>query len=163
MARLLRAGRRLGLLGGDRAESAGRSSAGSTCGRCERTRPDEPELGYRLPAAWGKGYASEGSRALVEKGFAELGVQRVFATTMAVNIGSRRVMEKAGLKFVRTSFRTGRTGSRATKKATSSTRSLDPSGNTALGAGTLSRPPLRKQRRSSRTAPPCSGTATSSI
>ena len=29
-------------------------------------------------------------------------VERVFATTMTVNVASRRVMEKAGLKFVRT-------------------------------------------------------------
>jgi len=67
--------------------------------------PDEPELGYRLKrSAWGKGYATEGARALVEKGFAELGVRRVFATTMTVNIASRRVMEKAGLRYVRTFF-----------------------------------------------------------
>jgi RimJ/RimL family protein N-acetyltransferase len=64
---------------------------------------DEPELGYRLhKGAWGKGYASEGSRALIHKGFAELGVRRVVAETMAVNIASRRVMEKAGLVYVRT-------------------------------------------------------------
>jgi RimJ/RimL family protein N-acetyltransferase len=63
----------------------------------------EVELGYRLIAAsWGKGYATEGARALVHKGFADLGVQRVFAHTMAVNLRSRRVMEKAGLKYVRT-------------------------------------------------------------
>ena len=65
--------------------------------------PDEIELGYRLrKSAWAKGYASEGSRALVDKGFAEFGVQRVVASTMVVNVASRRVMEKAGLKFVRT-------------------------------------------------------------
>ena len=64
---------------------------------------DEPELGYRLvQSAWGRGYASEGSRALVDKAFAELGAARVHASTMAVNVGSRRVMEKAGLRFVRT-------------------------------------------------------------
>lgn len=63
----------------------------------------EVELGYRLRAtAWGHGYATEGSRALVAKGFAELGVERVFATTMTVNVASRRVMVKAGLRFVRT-------------------------------------------------------------
>ena len=64
---------------------------------------DEPELGYRLrKSAWGKGYATEGSRALIHKGFAELGVRRVTASTDAVNIASRRVMEKCGLVLVRT-------------------------------------------------------------
>jgi RimJ/RimL family protein N-acetyltransferase len=65
--------------------------------------PEEVELGYRLRrSAWGKGYATEGSRALIRKGFTELGVQRVMAETMAVNAASRRVMEKAGLRYVRT-------------------------------------------------------------
>ncbi|MCA1668157.1 MAG: GNAT family N-acetyltransferase [Thermomicrobia bacterium] len=65
--------------------------------------PDEPELGYRLrKAAWGKGYGTEGSRALIRKGFTELGTRRVFAEAMAVNTASRRVMEKAGLTLVRT-------------------------------------------------------------
>jgi RimJ/RimL family protein N-acetyltransferase len=65
--------------------------------------PDEVELGYRLRrSAWGKGYATEGSRALIRKGFTELGVRRVVAETMAVNTASRRVMEKAGLRYVRT-------------------------------------------------------------
>jgi RimJ/RimL family protein N-acetyltransferase len=64
--------------------------------------PADVELGYRLRrSAWGKGYATEGSRALIDKGFQELGVERVFAMTMVVNKASRRVMEKAGLKFVR--------------------------------------------------------------
>jgi len=64
--------------------------------------PDEPELGYRLRrSAWGNGYATEGARALVDKAFADLGASRVFATTMAVNRASRRVMEKAGLRFER--------------------------------------------------------------
>ncbi|SCK06428.1 Protein N-acetyltransferase, RimJ/RimL family [Streptomyces sp. WMMB 714] len=60
------------------------------------------ELGYRLNrSAWGRGYATEGSRALIRKGFEELGVVRVTANTMAVNAGSRRVMEKSGLSFLR--------------------------------------------------------------
>jgi RimJ/RimL family protein N-acetyltransferase len=68
----------------------------------ERAPSDEVELGYRLRrSAWHKGYATEGSRALIDKGFAELGVQRVVASTMVVNVASRRVMEKAGLGFVR--------------------------------------------------------------
>jgi RimJ/RimL family protein N-acetyltransferase len=65
--------------------------------------PEDVELGYRLrKSAWGKGYATEGSRALIHKGFAELGVRRVVASTMVVNVASRRVMEKTGLRFVRT-------------------------------------------------------------
>jgi RimJ/RimL family protein N-acetyltransferase len=69
----------------------------------EDADPDEIELGYRLRrSAWGKGYATEGSRALIRKGFTELGVRRVVAETMAVNTASRRVMEKAGLTYVRT-------------------------------------------------------------
>ncbi|WP_237502716.1 GNAT family N-acetyltransferase [Streptomyces sp. SID8374] len=60
------------------------------------------ELGYRLNrASWGRGYATEGARALVDKGFTDLGAERVTANTMAVNAGSRRVMEKAGLTFLR--------------------------------------------------------------
>jgi len=66
---------------------------------------DEPELGYRLrQTAWGKGYGTEGSRALIDKGFRELGVRRVVASTMTVNTGSRRVMEKCGMTLVRTFF-----------------------------------------------------------
>jgi RimJ/RimL family protein N-acetyltransferase len=78
-----------------------------------RPHKDEPhdgeiELGYRLRRpAWGKGYATEGSRALIRKGFTELAVERVVAETMAVNLGSRRVMEKAGMTLVRTFHRDG--------------------------------------------------------
>jgi RimJ/RimL family protein N-acetyltransferase len=65
--------------------------------------PAEPELGYRLVRdAWGKGYATEGSRALIGRAFEDLGARRVWAATMVVNIGSRRVMEKAGMHHVRT-------------------------------------------------------------
>jgi RimJ/RimL family protein N-acetyltransferase len=70
--------------------------------RLDNPVPGEVELGYRLrQSAWGKGYATEGSIALIRKGFTELGVERVFAETMAVNTASRRVMEKAGLIFAR--------------------------------------------------------------
>ena len=65
--------------------------------------PGTVELGYRLhTAAWGRGFATEGARALLEKGFTELGVEKVVADTMAVNSGSRHVLEKVGLRFVRT-------------------------------------------------------------
>ena len=61
------------------------------------------ELGYRLRrSAWGHGYATEGARALVRLAFTELGTREIVATTMAVNAGSRRVLEKAGLRYART-------------------------------------------------------------
>ncbi len=68
----------------------------------EDAGPLEPELGYRLHrAAWGRGFATEGSLALIDHAFSALDAERVCASTMAVNIGSRRVMEKAGMCFVR--------------------------------------------------------------
>ena len=72
-----------------------------------RPRPgdpvDEPELGYRLvQRAWGRGYATEGSRCLIDLGFRQFGARRVVAETMVVNTASRRVMEKAGLRQIRT-------------------------------------------------------------
>ena len=67
---------------------------------------DEPELGYRLAtSAWGRGLGTEGAIALIDRGFSTGRVRRVLAETMAVNVGSRRVMEKAGMRLVRT-FRT---------------------------------------------------------
>ncbi len=66
---------------------------------------DEPELGYRIIVdAWGHGYATEGSLALINHGFASPDISRVVAETMAVHAASRRVMEKAGMTLVR-SFR----------------------------------------------------------
>jgi RimJ/RimL family protein N-acetyltransferase len=67
--------------------------------------PLNVELGYRLRRdAWGGGYAVEGSRALVDLAFRELGARRVNAETLAVHVASRRVMERAGLRYVRTFF-----------------------------------------------------------
>ena len=63
---------------------------------------DEAELGYRLRRAlWGQGYATEGARALIDRGFAGGGLRRIVATTYGENRASRGVMEKAGLTFIR--------------------------------------------------------------
>ncbi len=62
-----------------------------------------PELGYRLRrAAWGRGLATEGARALVDHAFTIPEVRRVWAQTMTVNVRSRAVLAKAGLRYVRT-------------------------------------------------------------
>lgn len=68
-----------------------------------RARPGDRRA--RIPAPYGglgHGYATEGARALVDEGFRELGVHHVVASTMAVNTGSRRVLEKCGIHYVRT-------------------------------------------------------------
>ncbi|WP_245594338.1 GNAT family N-acetyltransferase [Actinospica robiniae] len=70
------------------------------------------ELGYRIrPSMWGRGYAAEGARALILRAFEYAGdgpdihgCESVAATTMTVNTASRRVMEKVGLRYVRTFF-----------------------------------------------------------
>jgi RimJ/RimL family protein N-acetyltransferase len=63
------------------------------------------ELGYRVRRMhWGQGLASEGALALVNWGFSNAQYDKVFASTMAVNQGSRRVMEKIGLNYVRTIY-----------------------------------------------------------
>jgi RimJ/RimL family protein N-acetyltransferase len=63
---------------------------------------DQPELGYRLRReVWGMGYATEGARALIRKGFTDLGAQRVVAMAFRDNLASRRVMEKSGMTLAR--------------------------------------------------------------
>ncbi len=66
--------------------------------RPSRPYAGEIELGYRLKrSAWGQGYATEGSRALIKRGLGEYGLDKVIATTLVENAASRRVMEKCGL------------------------------------------------------------------
>jgi RimJ/RimL family protein N-acetyltransferase len=63
----------------------------------------ELDLGYRLRRSfWGKGLATEMSRELIDYAFADASIRRVYAQTMAVNLRSRRVLEKAGLTHCRT-------------------------------------------------------------
>ncbi|MFI1196273.1 GNAT family N-acetyltransferase [Micromonospora sp. NPDC020750] len=73
-------------------------------------QPDDPtvaELGYRLARRyWRRGLASEASRVLLRHAFDTVGQSRVIAQTMAVNIGSRGVMEAVGMRYVRTYFPT---------------------------------------------------------
>ncbi len=60
------------------------------------------ELGYRLRReAWGEGYGTEGSRALVAKAFEELGVEEVFATADQENVASWKIMERLGMALKR--------------------------------------------------------------
>ena len=61
-----------------------------------------PELGYRLHRfAWNRGLATEGSIALIDYGFRQLGCEGITAQAMIVNVASIRVMQKAGMREIR--------------------------------------------------------------
>lgn len=61
--------------------------------------PHDLDLGYRLRrAAWGKGYATEGSRVLLAHAFETLGVTRVTAMAEPEHERSQNVMTKLGMR-----------------------------------------------------------------
>lgn len=61
------------------------------------------ELGYRLMKKhWGKGYATEASKAIVEFGFEELEAEDIYAMTDPKNLASKKVLEKTGFKYIET-------------------------------------------------------------
>ena len=85
-------------------EKDGDAFIGWFCLRPEREGPlDEVELGYRLrQPAWGRGYATEASQALLGKAFTQLGVRVVWAETMSLNLASQRVMQKLAMTLAGT-------------------------------------------------------------
>ncbi len=57
------------------------------------------EVGWRLGSEhWGKGYATEGAKAVLAYGFHQIGLNEIVSFTATVNMRSRRVMEKIGMK-----------------------------------------------------------------
>jgi len=65
------------------------------------SNPDNREgwIGYCLNKLfWNEGYATETVRALLDFGFGELNLHRIFATCDPANLASARVLEKAGMK-----------------------------------------------------------------
>jgi [ribosomal protein S5]-alanine N-acetyltransferase len=70
-------------------------------GACDVTLESahEGDLGYIFARdVWGQGYASEAGRAMVDAGFAQLRLERIFATCAVEHGASARVLEKAGLR-----------------------------------------------------------------
>lgn len=56
------------------------------------------EIGWRLASRyWGRGYATEGAKAVLKFAFEYLKLKEVVAFTVPVNLKSRRVMEKIGM------------------------------------------------------------------
>lgn len=57
------------------------------------------ELGYWLGVPyWNRGYCTEAARAVVELGFAQLGLHRIQARYLTRNPASGRVMQKLGMR-----------------------------------------------------------------
>src|SRR5262249_3608821 len=63
-------------------------------------RGRELGVGFRLGRTWaGQGFATEGSRHLVRRAFADPRTRRVVACALVGNAASTRVMEKVGLEW----------------------------------------------------------------
>ena len=80
------------------------NESGKMIGTCGFARIDDnnrcAELGYVLNRDyWGRGYAAEAARAVMDIGFNVLDLKRIEARFMADNVHSARVMEKLGMHF----------------------------------------------------------------
>lgn len=75
------------------------------CGFCGFLPPkdrERTELIYGLlPIAWGRGYATESARAVIDHAFGTLGVGTIIASCDAPNSASVRVLERLGMRLVR--------------------------------------------------------------
>jgi len=67
--------------------------------RMAEANATEGDIGYELsPAHWGRGYATEAAGAMIDFGFRELMLHRIFASCVAENDASVRVLEKLGMR-----------------------------------------------------------------
>jgi RimJ/RimL family protein N-acetyltransferase len=66
------------------------------------TKPEEWEIGYILRREfWGKGYATEIAKKLIEFGFNEAKLPQIFGDVADENFASIHVLQKAGMNFER--------------------------------------------------------------
>ena len=72
-----------------------------TCGiRMASAGTHEGDIGYELsPKHWSQGYATEAARAMVQFGFTELRLHRIWSWCIADNVRSARVLEKLGMRL----------------------------------------------------------------
>jgi RimJ/RimL family protein N-acetyltransferase len=75
---------------------------GGIIGACGLMQPagQSPEIGYWLGAKhWGKGYATEAVRAVIDHAFTELDCEALQSAARVTNPASRRVLEKCGFQW----------------------------------------------------------------
>jgi RimJ/RimL family protein N-acetyltransferase len=81
-----------------------RKDTGELIGDCglmlvEGTGP-EVELAYHYKqSAWNHGYGTEAATACLARGFSAVGLEQIIAICFPENVGSWRVMEKAGMRY----------------------------------------------------------------
>jgi ribosomal-protein-alanine N-acetyltransferase len=81
---------------------------GSCLLRPFNTEPGIVELGYSMERKyWGMGIGTEMATAMVAHGFTDPDALQIVAVTIPENIGSQRVLEKAGLKRMDNLMRDG--------------------------------------------------------
>ena len=75
------------------------------CGLRHLAPTDEVELLYGLDRAhWRTGLTTEAARASLRYGFGQMNFERIMAVTDPLNQGSRRVMERCGLRYEKDAF-----------------------------------------------------------
>ena len=75
---------------------------GAVIGACGYTEVDRhpPEIGYWLGVKhWGKGYATEAVRAMIDHVFTDLDCEAMQSAARVTNPASRRVLEKCGFQW----------------------------------------------------------------
>lgn len=73
------------------------------CGLIKRDTLEDVDIGFAfLPRYWGRGYALESARAVMDYGRQILELDRIVAITSPDNASSIRLLERIGLRFERT-------------------------------------------------------------
>ena len=69
------------------------------CGVVNLRGNSDGEIWYLInPESWGKGIATNAVKQLLQLGFSEMGLHRIWATCLPENPASARVLEKAGMR-----------------------------------------------------------------
>ena len=72
------------------------------CGFVKRDYLEHPDIGFAiLPKFEGKGYMSEAALATISYGFEVLKFQTILAVTTEENQGSKKILDKIGLEYVK--------------------------------------------------------------